>query len=206
MSLLGTQVYANPDTPCWVSANGDTINGNLTVTGSIEAFGAIKSTDSLQSIDGTGAAIVRISDSGGNGFIQTPTLLNFTRIGAGTGNTSLTISAAGANTDVMAVGGKVQARELALLGADGTPSAAAVCGLGSVPTGSTTTPISTTAVKASSKIFLSHRSGVPLGVLSYDPINITPGVSFVVELTDATTGAPLVAPPGSVSFTWLIIN
>ena len=217
MSLLGSQVYANPDTPCWVSANGDTINGNLTVTGSISAGTSITA----------GPAGV-IAPDVGNGFtvlngvtvetrlqhIQAPaprTLMSsddpiyFTKPGQINGNTSLTIAAFGA-PDVLNVEGVIQANVLRL--------DAGVCGTGSILVGQTNVVIPTTAVSAQSIILVSHSgaaaagpgNGAAQGGLTVNPALIVPGVSFRVDLVDPTTGIAVAASLVNAEFNWLLVN
>lgn len=116
MSLLGTQVYANPDTSCWVSANGGTITGtlvvdNLDVTGSAQVAGIIVDngqvfpTQALLEL-GAGANIgMEMSSPGGiGGQINTNDNIYFGRKGTNGGSTFITPGAA-PNTDTMTVGG-----------------------------------------------------------------------------------------------------
>lgn len=116
MSLLGTQVYANPSTPCWVSSSGDTINGNLVVTGTVTADEGIVTvgtvgTDGLVVTNPAGAQQVRIThlDAPGRTYFQSTDQVLFGQIGQGSVNSSLTVSAPGANADVLSIGGQVQA-------------------------------------------------------------------------------------------------
>jgi hypothetical protein len=112
MSLLGNNVYANPATPIWLSATGGTLTGNLVVDGTITATSDIISATevdapSLRLIDGSGATVMSLANIAGNNVIQSTAPIKFTQLGTGNGNTTLTLSAAGANTDNLTVGGTV---------------------------------------------------------------------------------------------------
>lgn len=114
MSLLGKQVYANPSTPVWLSATGGTISGNLVVDGTITAASDIISgtevdAPSLRVIDGSGATVMSLANIAGNSVIQSTAPIKFTQLGTGSGNTTLTQSVAGANADLLAVGGTITA-------------------------------------------------------------------------------------------------
>ena len=114
MSLLGKQVYANPSTPVWLSATGGTISGNLVVDGTITASSDIISATevdapSLRVIDGSGATLMALAQIAGNSVIQSTAPIKFTQLGTGSGNTTLTQSVAGANADLLAVGGTITA-------------------------------------------------------------------------------------------------
>lgn len=115
MSLLGSQVYANPSKPLWISAGSPAslvapvnISGNATA---INAYGEIKAIGfPISQLDGAGTYTSSIISSGGTSLFQFPTELGFPKIGSGAFNTSLTNSAAGANADVFLVGGDVVAK------------------------------------------------------------------------------------------------
>lgn len=120
MSLLGTQVYANTVTPLWVSAGGDTIDGNLTVNGNFVAAGnsadftgtlvRIRAADKLYftSANGATTGLLEYTDNGTNGFIETNGSVYLGRTLAGTSaNTVFTPSAPTTNGDVLAVGGRI---------------------------------------------------------------------------------------------------
>lgn len=112
MSLLFTPVYANPSKPIWLSATGGSITGNLVVDGTITATSDIISetevdAPSLRVIDGSGATVMALANIAGNSVIQSTAPIKFTQLGTGSGNTTLTQSVAGANTDLLAVGGSI---------------------------------------------------------------------------------------------------
>jgi hypothetical protein len=112
MSLLGNNVYANPATPLWLPTSGGTMTGNLVVDGTITATSDIISetevdAPSLRVIDGSGATLMSFANIAGSNVIQSTAPIKFTQLGTGNGNTTLTLSAAGANTDNLTVGGTV---------------------------------------------------------------------------------------------------
>lgn len=209
MSLLGAPVYANSATPLWVSATGDTINGDLTLTGSLDVAQTITARDDLQCIDpSTSADGLRLTAAGGNGFIQSPTTIQFTRIGTSSANTSLTISpfSAGSPADVLSVGGTLSTRRLAV-----STAAGGGLGVGSISVGSSSGFVGSSAVTANSKIFLQHNApgvagpaaGPAQGILSVAAIN--PGVGFSAELVDLD-GVSRIATNVPATFWYLIIN
>lgn len=119
MSLLGTQVYANPTTPCWVSASGDVINGDLTVTGTLTAEGPVKIDNGVIGIEfnsatGVGPGMTMYADATGtNGNIESDGSIYLGRIGAGaTANSQYISGAAGTDTDTLSIGGTVEATVL----------------------------------------------------------------------------------------------
>ena len=120
MSLLGKQVYANPDTPLWLGTAGGTIDGNLTVTGNVIADGNIQAKGNMSSevfitIDPsgtpTGGLFFQSTTTGAtsNGMLIQGDLLKFAKLGTSNANTSLTIGTAGANTDNFTLGGTLVA-------------------------------------------------------------------------------------------------
>lgn len=114
MSLLGKQVYANPDTPLWLGTTGGTITGNLVVDGTITATSDIISetevdAPSLRVIDSNAASKLILQNAGGFTLVQSTDPFKFTQLGTPNGNTTLTLSVAGANTDLLAVGGTITA-------------------------------------------------------------------------------------------------
>lgn len=112
MSLLGTQVYANPDTNLWLPATGGTIDGSIVVKGNIVADGVIEAqtgpiiTDTFVSrvsydlVDGTNTTRATISLDPANSLIVGATgSVLFNQTGQVTGNTTLTLSAPGSGLD-----------------------------------------------------------------------------------------------------------
>lgn len=107
MSLLGTAVYANPATPLWLGVDGGTISGNLIVDGGIQSLTNV-SAPSFLVLDPSGntTGVMTRSDPGaGAGLAFQGGAFKFGRIGTGSANTILTTSVAGANTDLLSVGG-----------------------------------------------------------------------------------------------------
>lgn len=112
MSLLFTPVYANPSKPIWLSATGGSITGNLVVNGTITATSDIISetevdAPSLRVIDSNAASKLILQNTGGFTLVQSTDVIKFTQLGTANGNTTLTQSVAGANTDALAVGGSI---------------------------------------------------------------------------------------------------
>jgi len=214
MSLLGSQVYANPNTPCWVAAgNGEVgnliVNGTLTTEGSVNLnLGNGNYVMSLNDATGTiqYAQIFAGSANGGRLYVNAPGDIYFGRPGSGnSANTSLTLSAAGSGLDVLTVGGKVQAQALGLgTGASGT---------GAITVGTSNVTIASTKVTATSQIFLSHvgapsagpGAGAAQGNLTYRVADIVPNVSFTVYLTDIT-GVSIAASNVDATFVWMVVN
>ena len=109
MSLLFNAVYANPDTPLWLSATGGTITGNLIVDGGIRAETNM-STPAYLVIDPSGTttgSMTRAATGAGGGLNFQGNLFKFGQLGTGNVNTTLTPSAFGANTDALNVGGSI---------------------------------------------------------------------------------------------------
>lgn len=119
MSLLGTQVYANPNTPCWVSAGGDTITGNLTVTGEVIANSGFVTYDApaggYEILNAAGTSqqtrLIHLPAPSSRTILQTNDPLYIGQIGTANANTSLTVSAynPGAPNDALNVGGAINA-------------------------------------------------------------------------------------------------
>jgi hypothetical protein len=220
MSVLGNQVFANTTTPCWLSSGGGTITGGLTVTGEVVAGQGLVTFEGaglggLEILNAAGTAQVsRIQHLPGGSprtIVQSTDPIFFNQIGTAQGNTSLTVSAFGANTDLLVVGGTVAAQKLEL----DTGGAASVCGRDTIPAAATNVVIATTAVTANSIIFVSHAGAAVAGPgnggaefgLTVNPALIVPGVSFRVDLVDPATGIAVAATfAGGVEFTYLIIN
>jgi hypothetical protein len=118
MSLLGSQVYANPDTPLWVSTDGGVISGNLTVEGSIYGDNGVFTNEggglggfSVLSVPG-GTEVSRIQHlpaPNARTIIQSSDPIFFNQIGTAQGNTLLVTSVYNPATpaDVLTVGGAI---------------------------------------------------------------------------------------------------
>lgn len=201
MSLLGTQVYANPSTPLWLGAGGNqTLNGSLFVNGLIRATGDVQSPTAFTiydpSLNGAGRLTANYS---GSVWLQSPSNIKFGQIGQGTTNTTLTISTPGANADLLTVGGTVDAQALKLANTGG----AAVVGSATLASGIAT--INTTASDVTSYIFLSRTNlaGAPPQPTGFLRVTNKSANSFSVASVDST-GATLTTD--NSSFDWLIIN
>ncbi len=103
MSLLGTPVYANPSTPLWASSANPVFSGTVTATSFTTTPGG-----NLRVLDPSGNIGVGIVSPGSTySYIQSDKTLLFGQTGQVTANTSLALSAPGANTDVLTVGGQI---------------------------------------------------------------------------------------------------
>lgn len=145
MSLLGTQVYANPDTPCWVSTAGGTIDGNLTVTGNLIVDQNLSAdmayVQQLNCVDSAGVTHARfVAVDNTNTYIQTNGTIQFTKIGFGAGNSTFALSALGANTDLLTVGGQI----LTAPGGGVTPATVSYPGATSITLGAAPTTLAPT--------------------------------------------------------------
>ena len=208
MSLVGSQVFANPTKSCWVSSGGDVINGSLIVNGGITATGGIQGTTMTSTSTLYANTDIQITGGGGDlrlttlandSYIQSDNRLRFTQLGFAGGNTNLLMGVEGTNTDVLTLGGVIASSTCA--------------GTASIAPAATQVVVACSVVTAGSKIFLSHKGlGVPApangpcqNLLTYG--TIVPGTSFVVELNDVL-GNPIPAVPGgpAVTFDWLVIN
>ena len=124
MSLLGSQVYANPSTPLWLPATGATHEGPFIVNGDIDAVGgsmtatggnvvAQKSVATpnvnLQLADASGTTLFAVTNSGGNTLIQSTAPVYFTQDGQPLGNVRLASSPFGTFGDVLDIGGSINA-------------------------------------------------------------------------------------------------
>jgi hypothetical protein len=127
MSLLINESYVNPTTPLWVSATGDTIKGDLIITGDLDVDGNTDLKGPQTTVEGQLAVLnsgsgIAFQDAtvvatgmtlftdtpATNGFIETNGTLYLGRFLAGnTANTSFTPSAPTTNGDVLAVGGRI---------------------------------------------------------------------------------------------------
>ena len=221
MSLLGSQVYANPSTPIWLSAGGgQTMTAPLIVKNKASpAVPAVASTfnilsyggeivaqkdgtptpTSIQIQDPSGLSLMRFTHVGGASFFQSTDPIQFTQVNQGSGNSSLAVSAAGSNADVLTIGGTVSARNLDLLDA----GAGAVIGRAQLTNGTVT--VNTTACDVTSYIILSRTdigSSTAIGELR---VSNKGANDFTV--VSATPGSPATTETGDEStFDWMIVN
>jgi hypothetical protein len=113
MSLLITRDYANKGTPLWLATSGGTIDGDLRVDGSLTVL-------NNQSVYASGYWVTdpsgsptgrmlwmssNVSPFTSNGVLFQGDQMRFSKVGSGATNTTLTISAAGANADNFTLGG-----------------------------------------------------------------------------------------------------
>jgi hypothetical protein len=225
MSLLGNQVYANADTPIWLSATGGTIDGNVLIRGNLQVLttgpgtGAIECNELVTNVDVQTGEYKFVGPGGTtSSFIttanpNTPTesmVLSSTQEidfvkGSGAANTRLVLSAPGSNLDNLIVGGNVTMNSMS--------AGSQMAGTGSIALGANNVVIPSTKVAANSLIFLTHvgpavagpGSGPAQGNLTYRPADIVPGVSFTVYLTDIT-GISINAATQAATFVWMIVN
>jgi hypothetical protein len=115
MSLLGSQVYANPTTPLWGSGGGgggsNATFSNVTVTSNVVVGGAVEvpflNLTDLSGNAGVGSLqSLAVSDGdSADGFILQGELLRFGKQATKNANTTFVPSVFGANTDNFSVGG-----------------------------------------------------------------------------------------------------
>jgi hypothetical protein len=117
MSLLGTPVYANPSTPLWLPATGAQHTGPFVVQGDIDAVGGSLTAQKTVPVPGVGIQIQdtagnnlwRVTNSGGNNYIQSSAPLYIAQNGQVTGNIFIQTSAPGAGADIFSVFGQINA-------------------------------------------------------------------------------------------------
>lgn len=224
MSLLGSQVYANPSTPIWVSAGSPAslvapvaISGNavsINATGQINCLslntsgaGGVVCREGagggFQILDATGAflrsRVQHILAPAGATVIQSDDPVVFTRIGATQGNTSLTVSAFGANADLLTVGGTVSALNLELE----DTGAAAVIGTATLTNGTET--VNTTACDVTSYILLT-RLGIGAST-ALGELRVSNQGANNFTVVSAQPATPASTETGDESaFHWMIVN
>jgi hypothetical protein len=154
---------------------------------------------SLQIRDPSGVSLMRFTNLGGNSFVQSTNPIVFTQVNTGSGNSSLVVSAAGANTDVLTIGGTVSARNLDLLDA----GAAAVIGTATLTSGTVT--VNTTACDVTSYIIVSRTAVNASTAVGELRVSNKGANNFTVVA--ATPGTPGTTETGDVSsFDWMILN
>ncbi len=118
MSLLGSNVYANPNTPLWDTgaSGGGTFPGNVTIGGNLDVSGYIagSSVDAgLFTLDVSGSGVANIAPLAtslgdpADGIVFQGQLFRFAQQGTKNANTSFTPSVFGANLDNLTVGGTI---------------------------------------------------------------------------------------------------
>ena len=195
MSLLGTQVYANSSTPCWLSSGGGTASGTVVAP----QFATTPGGDILlRDVSGNSGMRIVATTTGVN-YLQNSGVLNFGQIGQGTVNTALTTSAPGANADVLRVGGTVDTNALKL------PSVGAAACVGTSTLTAGQVVVATTASDVNSYILITRgavNASTTLGELRVS--NKGANNFTVVSVNPAT---PSSTQTGDLSsFDWVIIN
>jgi hypothetical protein len=206
MSLLGSQVYANPDTPLWLAASGNaTTTGNIlasrvAATKQFGGLGTIVLTDASNNTVGGFNQVATVAPFSDLYIVsQSGQKIQFGTIGGGGGNSFITPSTTGANADLLSVGGTVSARNLDLL----DTGAAAVIGTATLTSGTVT--VNTTACDVTSYIMLSRtavNASTAVGELRVS--NQGANNFTVVSATPATPGTTLTTDVST--FHWMIVN
>lgn len=109
MSLLIARDYANVNKPLWLSTTGGTITGNLVVDGTISADQMNAPIYRVEDPSGNAVGVMQGTAAPNDGIFFKGDVFTFGRVGAGSGNTTLTTSAAGANLDNFTLGGTLVA-------------------------------------------------------------------------------------------------
>lgn len=206
MSLLGAQVYANPDTPLWLSTSG-----NATSTGNILASRVA----ATKQFGGLGTVVVTDASNGTvGGFNQVATVspfsdlyivaqggqkIQFGTVGGGGGNSFIQPSTTGSFADVLSVGGTVIARNLDLL----DTGAAAVIGTATLVSGTVT--VNTTACDVTSYVILSRTAVNASTAVGELRVSNQGANNFTVVSADPTTPASTLTADVS-TFHWMIVN
>lgn len=210
MSLLGTQVFGNPTTPCWLSSQGGVVSGNVTFekavyagTGFVTYAGG--GLGGFELLDPSGnAQVFRLAATTGGSprsIIQTNNPLYFNQIGTANGNTFLTLSAFGANADVLTVGGNVTARTVGAQALSLATGAAGIVGSGTLASGSAI--IATTASDVSSYILLTRNNLNASTAVGELRVTNKGANNFTVNSVNA---AGAVETGDASSFDWVILN
>lgn len=210
MSLLGTPVYANPDTAIWLAANGGGANIHL-ITGDLEITGDLKVDGkadvvgdvttlggSFQVEDALGVPKMFMGSLASQSFIESDDVLYFTRIGSAAAATSMVFQTAPALDEFST--GLVKASALNL--ADGSTSPQApVVGRATLTAG--TALVNTFACDVTSYILLTHtnlNASTAVGTLRVS----NKGAN---DFTVVSVNAAGVQEAGDDSdFDWLIVN
>lgn len=197
MSLLGSQVYASPSKPLWLSAGGSITTSGVTSTGDILAEGASPAFPQIAVTDLSGNVQLGLSADANYSLIESADDILFRQPGETSGNTILSLSAPGSASDRLQVLGTVSAKFLDLN--DFPPDAS----VGSATLTSGTVTVSTTASDVTSYIFLTRgdlNTSTAVGELR---VSNKGANNFTVVSVDSTgtteTG-------DASSFDWMIVN
>lgn len=211
MASLIRQSHATNDTPLWLGTNGGTINGSLTVNGSINTTPA-----GLGGITAGGFTVTNTSNTialrmgynGNNGVIACQGgggNIKFTQLGSA-GNTTFTPSAFGAGLDNFTIQGIVSASRVATNSLELLDVGAnAIVGTSTLVAGSSPVIVTGACLGPQSKIFLTRtdiNASTSLGMLRVRQRNAG---NFLVEACGPSPAN--VVDLGDVSsFDWMIIN
>lgn len=135
MSLLGSQVFANPDQPIWLSATNPVIEGSLTVEGTLTAEDTIVAEKDItfQASDDPNTTVGRIIASNtatGRLYLQANTDIAFGKVGVGLVNTALTLGTGGNADDVLNVAGDINTINMSAQSYSPLRGTASVAGVG----------------------------------------------------------------------------
>jgi hypothetical protein len=206
MSLLGAQVYANPETPIWLSASGGTGGGtDVTLLNIMDASGNVAGS---YRAGVTGNVPVASAIQGNRiAFSRTNLVPDVNLSPAANFGTFLDVSTAGSlngGGDYFRIGGWVAPTRIVNVGSI-NPRSFAGRGIISSNTGIST--ISNDYITSNSYLMLSavETATTPTyGVLTYSTLDISSN-SFVVKIVDPTTGVAY-APIQDVQYNWFVVN
>jgi hypothetical protein len=208
MASLIRQSHARNDSPLWLSANGGTINGNITVAppglGSVTA-GAFIVRDTTGAID---LSLAYDSSTNGNGYIASRPGRSIILAQTGSlGNSAFTPSAQGADLDSLTIGGTVFGNVVSTesLTLDASSPTAAIVGTATLVNGVGPVISTTACLDPTTKIFLQRtdvNASTSLGELRIKQRNAG---NFLVESDAiATPGVPDAGDQST--FDWMIVN
>jgi hypothetical protein len=222
MSLLGSQVFANPTTPIWLSTAGGVIDGSILATGNIDTEGVFISTGGtadqkavMKWDTGNGTAVFGSFNSADPAGPYLP--ISFRQFNTAGDVPAMTITptqSIGIGTTTPAslldVSGTVTARKLVLPTAGG----AATAGTASILAGQNNVIVQTSAVTANSIILTTRMGNAATGpgvgsgqqAIMVPSSAIVPGVSFNAFLVDASSGIQVASSVVNSQFSWVLFN
>lgn len=211
MSLLGTQVYANPTTPNWVGVNGGTVRGPISIQAPNGA---------LDFLDASGNQISRIVATKPPGvpnpppnegalYLQSDYGVVFSQQNQANWNSALYIDTFNGE-DLLDIGGQINTDKLAVSAANGT----GMSGFASIPLGQTSVVVPTTCIDQNDMIFFTRvgpasagpGNGISQGTIIWTNAEIVPQTSFVARLVDPATGIIVAAATTNADFYWMIVK
>lgn len=193
MSLLGSQVYANPSTPLWLSTAGGSVNGVLTVD-------SLFATSDIRTVDASGGTGIRMTTTApGVNYLQVNDALLFTLPGQGSGNSSLQVKPLG-QEDILTIGGFCDAYRLGTTSTNQPDSSA---GTATLSNGIVT--VNTTASDVTAQIFITRTAINGSTALGHLRVSNQGANDFTV--TSATYNNPTTTETSDQSsFAWFILN